>query len=139
MDSQTEEGESQVRRDPQRVAEMEQWRDDLRVLLRCLRDSRTPWYASALMLGVLVWGAIPVDPLPDVIPLAGIVDDATVFMIVRAGVYRVIPNEVVNFHAEVVAEKSRFHVGPMKAVGSVAVVQILVIMVILGGAASLAF
>lgn len=137
MGPQPEETGGRVRRDPQRVAEMEQWRDDLRVLLRCLRDSRTPWYASALMFGVLVWGAIPVDPLPDMIPLAGIVDDATVFLIVRSAVYRVIPNEIVDFHTEVVAEKSRFQFGPTKVVGSLAVLQILVIIAIFGGFTSI--
>lgn len=130
------EGESEPQQDPKRVAEMEQWRDDLRVLIRCLRDSQTPWYASALMLGVLAWGAIPVDPLPDFIPLAGIVDDATVFLIVRMGVYSVIPNEVVEFHTEVVAEKSRFKLGPMKVVASIAVLQILVMGAILAGVTS---
>jgi len=90
------------------------------------------------MLGVLIWGAIPVDPLPDAIPLVGIIDDATVFLIVRAAVYQVIPDDVVEFHTEVVEEKSRFRFGPVKAVGSIAIIQILVIAVILGGAASIA-
>lgn len=138
MGSQSVETSGQVRRDPQRVAEMEQWQDDLRVLLRCLQDSRTPWYASVLMLGVLAWGAVPVDPLPDMIPLAGIVDDATVFLIVRSAVYRVIPNEVIDFHTEVVAEKSRFQFGPSRAVGSIAVLQIIVIVAVFGGLVSIA-
>lgn len=90
------------------------------------------------MLGVLAWGAIPVDPVPDMIPLVGIIDDATVFMIVRQAVYKLIPDEVVDFHTEVVKEKSRFRFGPAKAVGSVVVVQILIIFVLLGGVATIA-
>lgn len=128
---------SKTNQDPKRVAEKEQWRNDLRVLLRCLQDSRSPWYASALMLGVLAWGVMPVDPIPDAIPLAGIVDDATVFLIIRSAVYGLIPEEVIDFHTNVVEEKSRFRFGPAKAVGSVAVIQLLVVVVLLGGFATI--
>lgn len=130
-------GGEAARDDPKRVAEMEQWRGDLRVLIRCLQDSRTPWYATVLMLSVLAWGVMPVDPIPDVIPLAGIVDDATVFMIVRSGVYSVIPDDVADFHTQVVAEKSRVRFGPARAVGAVAVLQVALIVGLLGGAISL--
>jgi hypothetical protein len=91
------------------------------------------------MLGVLAWGAIPVDPLPDVIPLVGIVDDAGVFLIVRAAVYGIIPDEVIDFHTEVVSAKSQFQFGPMKAVGSLAIIQILLIVILVGGFTSIIF
>jgi hypothetical protein len=89
------------------------------------------------MLGVLLWGAMPVDPLPDAIPLAGIADDATVFLIVRAAVYRLIPDDIIDYHAEVVSEKSRFQFGPMKAIGAVVLLQIVVVVALLGAAGSI--
>ncbi|WP_276246168.1 YkvA family protein [Haladaptatus sp. YSMS36] len=121
-----------VRTNPKRLAEIELWRTDLRVLLRVLQDSRTPWYASALMFCVLLWGAMPVDPLPDVIPLAGIADDVTVFLIIRSAVYRMIPDEIIDYHTEIVAESKRIRFGPARAVASIVVVQILLIFVALG-------
>lgn len=90
------------------------------------------------MLGVLGWGAIPVDPLPDMIPLVGIVDDATVFLIVRSAVYSLFPDEVVEFHTDVVKEKSRFRLGPARAVGGIAVVQVFVVVALLGTVATIA-
>ena len=132
-------GDGLSRQNPQRLAEIEMWRGDLRVLLRILQDSRTPRYASGLMFGVLLWGVLPIDPLPDAIPLGGIVDDAGVFLIVRAGVYRLIPDEIVDFHTEVVAEKSNIRFGPTRAVASIIVLQIVVIIAVLGGMTSIFF
>lgn len=121
---------------PERLADIEVWRGDLRVLLRILQDSRTPRYASALMIGVLLWGAMPVDPLPDAIPLAGIIDDATVFLIVRAGIYRLVPNEIIEHHAEVVSKKSKFRFGPVRAVASIAIIQVVLVVGVLGAVTS---
>lgn len=121
-----------VRKNPKRVAEMEMWRNDLRVLIRILQDKETPRYAIVLMIGVLAWGLIPIDPLPDIIPLVGIIDDATVFLIVRAGVYRSIPDEVIEYHTEIVREKSKFRFDHKRAVGSLMIVQVIVVLLIVG-------
>ncbi|WP_191965528.1 MULTISPECIES: YkvA family protein [Haloferax] len=123
----------------QRLAQIEMWRGDLRVLLRVLQDSRTPWYASALMAGVLLWGLLPVDPLPDIVPLAGIIDDAGVFLIIRAAIYRLVPNEIVDQHAEVIANTKKHRFGPAKAVASIAVLQVVLIVVVLGAFGAMVF
>lgn len=90
------------------------------------------------MLGVLAWGAIPVDPLPDMIPLVGIVDDAMIFLIVRSAVYRLVPDEIVDFHTNVVREKSRFRLGPARAVGGIVITQVCVVLALLGTVATVA-
>lgn len=126
---------AQEREQIQRLAQIEMWRGDLRVL----QDSRTPWYASALMAGVLLWGLLPVDPLPDIVPLAGIIDDSGVFLIIRAAIYRLVPNEIVDQHAEVIANTKKHRVGPAKAVASIAVLQVVLIVVVLGAFGTLIF
>lgn len=125
---------SNSRKDPKRVAEIEMWRDDLRVLIRILQDKETPRHAALLMAGVLLWGLIPIDPVPDYIPLVGIIDDATVFLIVRAGVYRTISEDVIDYHTEIVKEKSRFRFDHKRAIGSIAVIQVIVVLLVFGTA-----
>ncbi|PSP82875.1 hypothetical protein BRC83_08670 [Halobacteriales archaeon QS_1_68_17] len=72
--------------------------DDLlfeaRVLAIAARDPGTPWYAKAV-LGVVVGLAFsPIDPIPDVIPVLGYLDDA---LLIPAGVLfarRLVPQSV---------------------------------------------
>lgn len=72
-------------------------------LTKALLDSRTPWYAKALPILVLLYAVLPFDLIPDIIPFAGWVDD---LLIVPAGIWlamRYIPQEVL---AETGAELS---------------------------------
>jgi len=39
------------------------------------RDSRVPWYAKALALGVVAYAFSPIDLIPDFIPVLGYLDD----------------------------------------------------------------
>jgi uncharacterized membrane protein YkvA (DUF1232 family) len=41
-------------------------------------DRRTPWYAKALTVFVLAYLISPIDLIPDFIPVAGWLDDATI-------------------------------------------------------------
>lgn len=77
------------------------WRDRLRRLRRettalahAARDPRTPWYAKAVLLLVVGLAVSPVDPIPDVIPVLGYLDD---LLFVPAGVLlvrRLVPEDV---------------------------------------------
>ncbi|MDP2729567.1 MAG: YkvA family protein [Dehalococcoidales bacterium] len=63
------------------------------VYLAC-RDRRTPWYAKAIILLIVVYAASPIDLIPDFIPVLGYLDD---LIIIPAGIYlalKMIPVEV---------------------------------------------
>ena len=48
---------------------------------RLLADSRVEWWRKALLVGVLVYLASPIDLVPDFIPVAGQLDDAILVVI----------------------------------------------------------
>jgi len=58
------------------------------------RDPRTPWYAKALVLGVIAYAFSPIDLVPDFIPLLGYLDD---LVLIPMGIWlarRMVPDEV---------------------------------------------
>lgn len=114
---------------PRRVADLNVAKSDLRVLLRVLRDSRTQWYVPVLMLGVVVWGLSPIDALPDVFPVLGVLDDVIVFALCRAAVYRVVPDEYVEEHATAVAQDGSRRFTLRHFVGGIVIFQLSVLLV----------
>lgn len=48
---------------------VEQFRGDMRVLLRVIRDKDTPIYVPLLMLGLVIYALAPVDVVPDAVPI----------------------------------------------------------------------
>lgn len=116
---------------------VEQFRGDMRVLFRVIKDRRTPIYVPFLMLGVVIYALSPVDAIPDIIPIGGIIDETVVFLICRAFVYRVVPEEHIDEHAFQVAESSSSPFGAGKTFLALAGIQIgliIVLLVVLGGA-----
>lgn len=55
-------------------------RTSLRLLWLTIVDRRTPWMAKVLVTAALVYGASPLDLIPDAIPLLGQADDAAVLL-----------------------------------------------------------
>jgi uncharacterized membrane protein YkvA (DUF1232 family) len=51
------------------------FRNQILTLYYAFKDSRTPWYAKLTSLSSLIYLISPADILPDVIPLAGYIDD----------------------------------------------------------------
>lgn len=75
------------------------------LLYYCARDSRTPWYAKALIALVVGYALSPIDLIPDFIPVIGYLDD---LLIVPIGVYlalKMIPKNVVEESRQRAAEK----------------------------------
>lgn len=75
----------------ERIADV---RDELRALGVALGDPRTPTHAKVIAGLTLGLAASPIDPIPDFVPVLGLVDDA---VFVPAGVYlarRTIPGDV---------------------------------------------
>ncbi len=70
-------------------------RADLDVFVVAGRDPRVPWPARAVLLATVAYALSPVDLIPDVIPVLGLLDD---LLIVPAGLWlalRMIPPEVI--------------------------------------------
>ncbi len=68
-------------------------KDGLMLWFAC-RDARTPVWIKALAAGLVGYGFSPIDLIPDVIPVVGLLDDA---VIVPAGMMlllRLLPQEV---------------------------------------------
>ena len=67
---------------------------DVLALYLAARDPRVPWYAKALAAFVAAYALSPIDLIPDVIPVLGLLDD---ILLVPLGLYlavRLIPVEV---------------------------------------------
>jgi len=66
------------------------------LVLRALRDPRTPWLARLLGLATLAYALSPIDLIPDFIPVLGQLDDLIVVPLGVALVIRMIPREVMD-------------------------------------------
>jgi len=51
---------------------------DVVALYYCAMDKRTPLWAKGVALGALVYFIVPTDAIPDVLPVLGYTDDASV-------------------------------------------------------------
>jgi len=71
------------------------FKTDLKVLLLALIDGRTPWRSRLVLLAALIYAISPVDLLPDLVPLAGYLDDLVVVPLAIMLSLRLIPREVV--------------------------------------------
>lgn len=64
------------------------------VLYLAFRHPRTPWYAKAILVLVLLYALSPIDIIPDIIPVLGMLDD---LVILSLGIWisvRLIPKDV---------------------------------------------
>ena len=67
-------------------------------LRRVAADPRTPRRARWWLVGLAVYVASPIDPLPDVIPVLGHLDEAVIVPLVLIHVRRMVPPEVWTDH-----------------------------------------
>jgi uncharacterized membrane protein YkvA (DUF1232 family) len=74
------------------------WRAKAALLWRLLKDRRVPWWAKALLLALLLYLALPVDLIPDFIPVLGHLDDLLVVLLVVAVLLRAVPPEATEEH-----------------------------------------
>lgn len=62
------------------IARLEHWarvvKRDVVALYLAARDARTPWTAKAVALAVTAYALSPIDLIPDVIPVLGLLDEA---------------------------------------------------------------
>ncbi len=80
------------------MEKIKQWARNLKKKLVIVhlasKDSRTPWYAKALIFLIIAYALSPIDLIPDFIPILGYLDD---LLIVPVGLYfalKLVPEEV---------------------------------------------
>ena len=67
---------------------------ELHAMFFAIRHPGTPWTAKAILIGLLLYAASPIDIIPDFIPFFGMLDD---IVIIAAGLWlvrRLIPDDV---------------------------------------------
>jgi uncharacterized membrane protein YkvA (DUF1232 family) len=72
--------------------------DSVGLVRGLLNDPRVPWRWRWALAGLLVYLVLPIDLVPDFIPVAGHVDDAVVVVLVMRGVLRAAGPAVVAEH-----------------------------------------
>jgi len=88
------------------------WRHKLRLAARLSRDGRVSWGTKALIPALAAYLAMPLDLIPDFIPVLGQLDD---LLIVAAGLWlllRLIPLSVVEEHLQALEEAQALSAGP---------------------------
>jgi uncharacterized membrane protein YkvA (DUF1232 family) len=92
-----------VRRDGKRSALSKRimalpWRAKAALLWRLLKDRRVPWWAKALLPALVVYLAMPLDLIPDFIPVIGYLDDLLVMLLVVSVLLSAVPAVVTEEH-----------------------------------------
>lgn len=77
----------------------------LRLYWRLLRDGRVSIWPKAMLVGAIAYVVLPVDLLPDVLPLLGQVDDLVILLVAARWFVHWCPPEVVREHVEVIARR----------------------------------
>jgi uncharacterized membrane protein YkvA (DUF1232 family) len=68
---------------------------EVHTLWLIFRHKETPWYAKAILVLLLVYLMSPIDLIPDVIPVLGMLDDIVVIALALWLAYRMTPKPVI--------------------------------------------
>ncbi|MBA4168617.1 MAG: DUF1232 domain-containing protein [Chitinophagaceae bacterium] len=79
----------------------------LLTLYYSFRDPRTPWYAQLTTLAAIAYLLSPVDLVPDVIPVAGYLDDLIVVPLLLQLASRMLPSMVLQAAQQKAAANSK--------------------------------
>jgi uncharacterized membrane protein YkvA (DUF1232 family) len=66
---------------------------DVTALYLAARDPGTAWYVKLLALCIAGYALSPIDLIPDVIPILGLLDEAVLLPLAILGVMKLIPKE----------------------------------------------
>ena len=82
---------------------LERWRQigknfklEAYALYLATKDPRTPWYAKAVVLGVVGYALSPIDLIPDFIPILGYLDDLIIIPLGISLAIRLIPRAILD-------------------------------------------
>lgn len=67
---------------------------EISVLGVVYRDSRTPWFAKAVIFLVIAYSLSPIDIIPDFVPILGYLDDLVLVPLGIALAIRLVPQDV---------------------------------------------
>ncbi len=81
-------------------------RDKLSLAARLWRDRRVPWPAKLLLPLLIVYLALPLDLIPDFIPVIGYLDDAAILLLIALLLLRVLPRDVIEEHLAALESKN---------------------------------
>jgi len=95
------------------------------------RDPRTPWYAKALVAGIVAYAFSPIDLIPDFVPVFGYVDDLILIPIGIAFTLKLIPPEVMTECRARAAEALNDHKLVSRTAGAL-IIAIWIILAALG-------
>lgn len=77
------------------LAKLKTWARTLKrdavALYLAARDPKTPWYVKALALLIAGYALSPIDLIPDVIPILGLLDELILLPLAIWGVVKLIP------------------------------------------------
>ena len=74
------------------------WRRKLALVRLLLKDRRVPTRAKVVLPALILYLALPVDLIPDFIPVVGHLDDLLLVALVTVVLLRAIPSEVIEEH-----------------------------------------
>jgi uncharacterized membrane protein YkvA (DUF1232 family) len=81
---------------------LRQWagaiRRDAVVLYLAARDPRMPWPVKVLAVIVAAYALSPIDLIPDVIPVIGLLDEVILLPLAIAGIVRLVPAGLMQEH-----------------------------------------
>ena len=67
---------------------------EIHALALAARHPRTPWYAKALIGGVVAYALSPIDLIPDFIPVLGYLDDLVLVPLGIVAAVKLVPPDV---------------------------------------------
>jgi len=74
----------------------------IRLYWRLLWDPRVSRWPKALLVGALVYVALPFDLIPDAIPFVGEIDDVVILLVAARWFMQWCPPELVREHAQAI-------------------------------------
>ena len=129
--------------DPQRIEEKlpsmkkgpikKVW-DEVQLLWKLIKDPNAAWEAKAAAIGALIYLISPLDAVPDIIPVFGLLDDVAVILFVckkLADALKEYTVEVVRETAEIKAEievKKHYKIVWASVLGAIAIAVIVLIL-----------
>ncbi len=84
-------------------------RTDARLIWLALRHPRAPGWLKFACLGVLAYLISPIDVIPDVLPVIGVMDDLVIVPLLLRGLFKLLPPDV---RADVLARAGHGEASP---------------------------
>lgn len=75
-----------------------------RLALRLLRDPGVPWWLKAAVAAPFAYILWPIDLIPDILPVAGQIDDLAVLLLAIDRVIALCPQALVDFHRSAIRQ-----------------------------------